>query len=521
MMTAHTNHTSVHLTHFGLLQNPFPVAPDDANFYLSDTIEEIITEIVHGITARKGFIMLTGDVGLGKTTITRRILRILESKEVHTSLVFHTSLKDVDLLREINRDFGLPVDGASDSAQLGDQLQQLNDFLVAQYGQGKNCAIIIDDAQNLDRDSLELVRMISNLEVDQQKIVQILLVGQTELMTTLTSRAMRQLYSRIVIRKVVRSLSQAELRSYVQFKLNTAGNQGRITLTPFAYWRLYRLSKGNFRSLNMLMDRCLYAICLGGGHRITCRTVATAVSDLYPERGGKRRRRLAWAASFLIPVLMVTGSWGLHLQTSRESLADTSAKTLKYKVPEPSIRTSKSVTSDDPDPIGRVTYPGDTGTRINPAVTAFLKIYQLERYDRDFQSAIETGTLDSLSQRIYGETGFQLIRLKTVPDQIRKQYGALAFTIRPNQPPVWLLFWRPYMELRRFYYDYRGEEIVALQKKLKDLNFYRYRLDGIVGRRLMNAVIHFQKTAGLPMTGFPDPATVFWVCHSQTEVRNG
>ena len=140
MMTAPTNQISAHLTHFGLLQNPFPVAPDDANFYLSDTIDEIIAEIVHGITARKGFIMLTGDVGLGKTTITRRVLRILESKAVHTSLVFHTSLKDVDLLREINRDFGLPVDGADGGFQLGDQLQQLNDFLVAQYGQGNNSA---------------------------------------------------------------------------------------------------------------------------------------------------------------------------------------------------------------------------------------------------------------------------------------------------------------------------------------------------------------------------------------------
>jgi general secretion pathway protein A len=92
----------------GFEHNPFPVAPDDANFYLSSSIEEIIEEIVHGICARKGFLMLTGDVGLGKTTITRRILKILETKQVCTSLVFHTSLKDVDLLREINRDFGFP-----------------------------------------------------------------------------------------------------------------------------------------------------------------------------------------------------------------------------------------------------------------------------------------------------------------------------------------------------------------------------------------------------------------------------
>ena len=127
-------------------------------------------------------------VGLGKTTITRRVLTILAAQQIRTALVFHTSLKDVDLLREINRDFGMDVEGADVHAdQCGDQLNRLYDFLMTQYRQGHNCAIIIDDAQNLDRRSLELVRMISNLETDQQKLVQILLVGQPELMDTLNT----------------------------------------------------------------------------------------------------------------------------------------------------------------------------------------------------------------------------------------------------------------------------------------------------------------------------------------------
>jgi general secretion pathway protein A len=236
-----------YLKSLGFVRNPFPVAPDDANFYLSCAIEEIIEEIVHGICSRKGFIMLTGDVGLGKTTITRRILKILETRQVRTSLVFHTSLKDVDLLREINRDFGIPVAGATPGTdQLGDQLDRLNDFLVVQHSSGFNCAIIIDDAQNLDRESLELVRMISNLEVDQQKIVQILLVGQTELEESLNRRAMRQLNSRIVIRKEARPLSRDELCDYIAFKLSTSGNQGRILLTAKAYRRIFSLTKGNF-----------------------------------------------------------------------------------------------------------------------------------------------------------------------------------------------------------------------------------------------------------------------------------
>ena len=129
--------------------------------------------------------------------------------------------------------------------------------------------------------------------------------------------------------------------------------------------------------------------------------------------------------------------------------------------------------------------------------------------------------MEALSQRIYAETGYQLIKLGSVPDHIRQQYGALAFSLSRNQSPVWLLFWRPQLELRRFYFAYRGEEIYKLQERLRDLQYYRYTLDGIVGRRLMNAVISFQKKTGLPMTGFPDPVTLFWVCHQQENISNG
>jgi hypothetical protein len=159
--------------------------------------------------------------------------------------------------------------------------------------------------------------------------------------------------------------------------------------------------------------------------------------------------------------------------------------------------------------------------RTDPAVSAFLGIYQLEQYTDDFLQALKQGTLANLSQRIYGETGYQLVLLSSVPDKIRNRYGALAFSVGPGQSPQWLLFWRPQLELKRFYYAYRGDEIVKLQQLLRDLQFYRYKLDGIVGRRLINAVLRFQKQNGLPTTGFPDTATLFWVCQQQEMTTNG
>ena len=195
-----------YLKYFGLEVNPFPVAPDVEHFFLSRDIDRLITEIVHGIVTRKGFMALTGEVGLGKTTISRKIMKILEEKGVQTSLVFHTSYQDVELLRAINRDFGLLVD----TLEFGDLMNVLQDFLLGQNMEGRNCAIIIDDAQNLSPESLELVRMISNLETDRQKLVQVLLIGQPELMEKLDSPELRQLKSRIIIKQEARPLPPEE-----------------------------------------------------------------------------------------------------------------------------------------------------------------------------------------------------------------------------------------------------------------------------------------------------------------------
>lgn len=507
-------HDIAHLKHLGLKCHPFPVAPDDQHFYVSTYIEQVIAEIVHGITARKGFMVLSGDVGVGKTTITRRIIRILADHGVQTSLVFHTSLKDVDLLREINRDFGLQPHNDDEEQQLGDHLQRLNDFLVAQYQAGRNCAIIIDDAQNLDRHSLELVRMISNLEADQQKMVQILLVGQTELMTHLNSHAMRQLHSRIVIRKVVRTLSQEELRNYIRFKLSSAGDKGRIIVTQTAFWRLYRLTKGNLRRLNLLMDRCLYAVCRDSQKSIDFSVVGLAAADLNPEKRRLKKWLLGTAASVLLPTMVAAGSWGLHLHSSRKLMAAHIATGRRFKVPEQKRVMAVSTCSEDRSE-GQLPDENRADHMNRSAVHAFLSIYQLDRYALDFQRSLREGKLDTLAQRIYGETGYQLIQLLSVPDGIRQRYGALAFSVDQNQPPVWLLFWRPQLELRRFYAEYRGPEIRKLQRLFSDLNFYNYKLDGIVGARLIRSVVAFQQQSNLPVTGFPDAVTLFWLCHQK------
>jgi general secretion pathway protein A len=203
------NDETVYLDYFGFSCNPFPVVPDYEKLFLSDHIDMMISELVHGIQARKGFMVLTGEIGLGKTTVSRKIVSILEEKNVETSLIFHTLYKNPELLREIVRDFGLHTD----SLKLSDLMRLLYKFLIDQAKQGKNCVIIIDDAQNLSTKNLELIRMISNLETNRQKLVQILLVGQPELLSKLDSLELRQLKSRIIITEEAHPLTHEELKN--------------------------------------------------------------------------------------------------------------------------------------------------------------------------------------------------------------------------------------------------------------------------------------------------------------------
>ncbi|MBF0309797.1 MAG: AAA family ATPase [Magnetococcales bacterium] len=267
-----------------LSRNPFPVSPDAENFFLPQRIDTLITEILHCIQTRKGFMILTGEVGLGKTTISRRILRSLEETRVETALVFNTFVQGAELLAEINRDFGLEApEGSSLSKLMGD----LNNFLLEKNLQGINCAILIDDAQNLNLESLELVRMISNFEANAAKLVQILLIGQPELLDKLNMHELRQLKSRIVVHGEVVPYNLDELKQYIHFKLHSVGGSGSVTIPERGFHLMHKLTQGNPRQINNLMDRCLYGLFAYGTNALgpkLIREVAQEVGLRVPQK---------------------------------------------------------------------------------------------------------------------------------------------------------------------------------------------------------------------------------------------
>ncbi|MBT8357007.1 MAG: peptidoglycan-binding protein, partial [Deltaproteobacteria bacterium] len=159
---------------------------------------------------------------------------------------------------------------------------------------------------------------------------------------------------------------------------------------------------------------------------------------------------------------------------------------------------------------------GDTKASILKApVTDFLKAYNLTIHENLFFTALKTGRFQQASETIFNKTGYQLICLEQVPDQVKSKYGVLSYPSATTGKTVYFLFWKPAFRLKKFYYSYRGREIQKLQKELVKINLYQYHLDGIVGKKLMRAIVHFQKQFALPVTGYPDEKTIFLLCHNE------
>jgi len=494
---------------FGLYHNPFPVSPEEENLYFSQHIEQVLAEIIFGINSRKGFMVLTGEVGLGKTTISRRIMNIIEEKGVETSLVFYTGFQDVELIREINRDFGQNME----SLLFSDQMKLLYDFLVNRNRQGKNCAIIIDDAQNLDMKSLELIRMISNLETGREKLVQILLVGQPELMDLLNSQELRQLKSRIVIQKEVKALTSEELKDYLSFKMNLAGNSGQIRIQKAALNIIYKLTKGNFRQINLLMDRCLYVAFLHNTAEINKQIVMEAFVDLRPNKLKLMKRTLTLAASMFLILSLFVGI--VYSGFSRNIPLISSIKT-NYPIQVKHISSLPINNQIQDKELNHLRQ----NNAIPESVINFLGKYKLGKFQVPFFKALRTNRFNEITEVIFDETGYMLVSLDHVSDGIKKKYGALKNISNLEGHQDYYLFWRPPMIFNKFYYYYEGKEVFTLQKMMTEMHLYTARLDGRVGKNLMLAVVDFQKQMGLPVTGFPDAKTIFLLCHEVENIKN-
>jgi general secretion pathway protein A len=238
---------------FGLNATPFSISPDPNYLLTTACVEEALACLTFGINSRRGFILLTGAVGTGKTTLIYKLLDWLRSQRVPTAFLFNSLIDSPQLLEAIFADLGLACDGLSKVQRLS----RLNNFLLEQYRNGRTTVVIIDEAQNLSPEVLEEIRLLTNLETATEKLLQIVIVGQPELEGKLKRPELRQLNQRITLRARTLPLDLEETRAYIAQRLRLAGADGRNIFSPPAVESVYHFSAGIPRVINVLCDHSM------------------------------------------------------------------------------------------------------------------------------------------------------------------------------------------------------------------------------------------------------------------------
>ncbi len=270
----------MYYSYFGFSENPFNLTPDPRYLYLSGYHKDALDHLVYGIEERKGFIAVTGGIGTGKTTLCRALLRQLD-ENTKSALVFSSFITDLELLQKINQEFGIEA-GRSDPSKK-ELMDDLNAFLLEIFALGGNAVVLIDEAQNLPHSVLEQLRMLSNLETEKEKLLQIVLVGQPELAELLSTPSLRQLDERITVRYHLKPLGKKDVEGYVKHRLAVAGSSGRLRFTGSALTQVHRFSEGNPRRINSVCDRALLIAYARETFTVNRGILSDAVKDL---RGG-------------------------------------------------------------------------------------------------------------------------------------------------------------------------------------------------------------------------------------------
>ena len=239
---------------YGLKEYPFNVTSDPSFFFSSTHHSEAFSHLIYGIQQRKGILVITGEIGTGKTTLCRALLNQLDNA-TRTALILYPNFSELQLLQLIVKDLGIETPARNKAALIG----RLNDFLLAEATQGHNVVLIVDEAQNLKARQLEQIRLLSNLETEKEKLLQIVLVGQPELSDMLKQRPLRQINQRIAVRYHILPLEREELKKYIAHRLRVAGARETLSFSDSAIAEIYQYSGGTPRLVNILCDRALLA----------------------------------------------------------------------------------------------------------------------------------------------------------------------------------------------------------------------------------------------------------------------
>ncbi len=254
------------------------MTPDTRYLFLSPQHSEALNHLIYGINEKKGFIVITGGIGTGKTTICRHLLSVLD-QSVDSALIFNPSLSEMELLAAINQEFGVKSGRGRKTKKR--YIDALNTFLLKNFSAGRNAVLLIDEAQNLSRGVLEQIRMLSNLETEREKLLQIILIGQPELDDLLTSPSLKQLNERISVRYTLIPLNRYQEEDYIRHRLAVGGGDNGVPLfSSQAFRKIHSYSGGIPRRINVICDRALLIAYSRDSSVIGRNLIREAVSDI-------------------------------------------------------------------------------------------------------------------------------------------------------------------------------------------------------------------------------------------------
>ncbi len=553
---------------YGLDERPFNLTPDPRYLYLSEKHKEAFAHLVYGINNRSGFVMVSGEIGTGKTTLCRSLLEQLDD-DTKVAFIFNPFLSPLELLGKINEEFGVP----SSAETAKGLIDELNAYLLDRAAQGINCVLVIDEAQNLEPRVLEQIRLLSNLETSTQKLLQIILIGQPELAQHLALPELRQLNQRITARYHLKALNRQETMQYIAFRLRAAGGRRKVTFTRSALKLIHRYSGGTPRVINALCDRALLIGYTQDVHDITKGIVRKAHREIRGERvqGPKpvKQRRFRWAplAAALAVVALLGGVvyYSAHhmppwLETSARygfrSLAfDTAswvgagetpiAEEAPAEAPESDILAPLDAEEPEEDAASESVLATSEFNALDPEVARnAAAVALLRRWDASFNSEYpEDGTAESLAafaednglnHEILSPNLEQLINInlpsfvRLASDrhtvwagllEIRDGEAVLAkgigetFTMplaefRDRYTNQAVIVWRdPTPDAVVLVENSQGGQVEALQVQLRGLGWLNHEITRVYDAATRDAVIALQEDTGLTVDGLTGPQT--------------
>ena len=506
---------------FGFTETPFNLTPDPRYLFLSSNHREAINHLLYGINERKGFILITGGIGAGKTTLCRELLDRLDNK-TKSALILNPFISDIELLKQVVQEFDINVDSGKDTTKK-DYVDALNRFLIKNFSNGGNAVLLIDEAQNLSRDVLEQLRMLSNLETEKEKLIQIVLIGQPELNDIIGAPSLRQLSDRIIVRYFLNPLGYRDIKGYVEHRLVVAGSHGNINFTGTAYKKLYSKSKGNPRRINSICDRALLIAYTNESYTVTGRMIKKATEDLYGYYSTGKRSGSIYGLRpvFIVLLLFFTfAAVGFTVLNNREIFSDL-MDTPKNKEATPvtedkftAVKVSKKVPS---------LFLGE-GYSVTQLFSLFYKFHADEQKEED------KSRLNLVSFELAPEYYIMLkkpFRVKTVGNNTDQEFllitrvsekGAACLDSEGDLREISKEFlFNNWGGTVSWIYPVHHEDKVLkigmkdpfldrMQKTLKEMG-YMVKVTGIYDMTTFNEMKRFQKDFGLQVDGAAGPRT--------------